>query len=70
MSGDLLVMVSLSSVFRFCTTNSYPQAAEANMSLGNVMYARTNETYYQHAIGYLRRTTGIPGYDLPHHLQR
>jgi hypothetical protein len=46
------------------------QAAEANMSLGNVSYSHQNEQYFHRAIRYLRRASQIPGYRLSPYLQR
>jgi hypothetical protein len=44
------------------------QAAEANMSLGNVTSSRINDRYYRQAMAYLREASQIPGYCLPAHL--
>jgi tetratricopeptide (TPR) repeat protein len=46
------------------------EAAEANMSLGNVSYSHQNEQYFQRAIRYLRRAAQIPGFRLSSYLQR
>lgn len=46
------------------------QAAEANMSLGNVSSSHGNERYFHAAIRYLRRASSIPGYVLSPYLQR
>ncbi|PGH14222.1 hypothetical protein AJ79_03195 [Helicocarpus griseus UAMH5409] len=44
--------------------------AEAFMSLGNISYSRTNETYFVQAVQYLRKASKIPGYRLPPHMQQ
>jgi hypothetical protein len=44
------------------------QAAEANMSLGNVTSSRINDRYYRQAMAYLREASQMPGYQLPAHL--
>ncbi|RVX65836.1 hypothetical protein B0A52_10293 [Exophiala mesophila] len=45
------------------------EAAEANMSLGNVSSSHGNERYFHAAIRYLRRASDIPGYVLSPYLQ-
>ncbi|KIX05095.1 uncharacterized protein Z518_05967 [Rhinocladiella mackenziei CBS 650.93] len=45
------------------------EAAEANMSLGNVSYSHQNEQHFHRAIRYLRRASQIPGYRLSPYLQ-
>ncbi|KIW25355.1 uncharacterized protein PV07_08540 [Cladophialophora immunda] len=45
------------------------EAAEANMSLGNVSYSHQNEQYFHRAIRYLRRASQIPGFRLSAYLQ-
>lgn len=78
LTGELLSEVSnLSSRQYFTGTSrltdgdSYVlQAAEANMSLGNVSYSHQNEQYFHRAIRYLRQASQISGFRLSPYLQR
>jgi hypothetical protein len=40
------------------------------MSLGNVSSTRVNGEHFRDALGYLRRATETPNYELPIHLQQ
>ena len=71
LTGGLLSVVSSGH----CTDSAklltrHHQAAEAFMSLGNVSSLKTNGRYFSKALSFLHTATELPGYVLPHHLQK
>lgn len=46
------------------------QAAEANMSMGNVTPFRVNDQYYRQAMVHLREAAQLSDYALPVHLKQ
>lgn len=63
-TGDLLAAVRFDTTLVGKLLLTYLQAAESQMSLGNVTGTPGDERFFSQAIRYLRRAEAVPGYTL------
>ena len=63
-TGDLLAAVRFDTTLVGKLLLTYLQAAESQMSLGNVTGTPGDEQLFSQAIRYLRRAEAVPGYTL------
>jgi hypothetical protein len=68
-TGELLASVNVKTLLYIHCTNKF-QAAESQMSLGNVTAPPGDERHFSHAIRYLRRAEATPGYTLSVYMQQ
>ena len=71
-NGDILsqVILPFSLLHLAVQLISRTQAAEAQMSLGNVTASPSDERHFAEAIRYLRRAEAVPGYSLSIYMQQ